>query len=209
MQTRLIFIATMLAQGGAAAQDARQAAAEACESEVMRTVQQVRGRDAQQVQIVGSQRVLAPISDDDTGITGQGRYRNRAGGTTSFSYSCTYNARSNSTSGVLFRDTTTAAAPARRGSNTEPAAAAAEPPIASTDACESAVAKALQDKHPRASRIVFGSDTRTLRPAPESRTSIDGEGAIERAPGMSAVLFNYRCVLDARSGKVERVQTSD
>jgi hypothetical protein len=82
-------------------------------------------------------------------------------------------------------------------------------PIASTEACESAVAQALKDKHPRLSRIVFGSDTRTLRPAPNARTSMEGEGAVDRAPGMNAVRFSYSCLYDARSGKVERVQTSE
>lgn len=214
MNTRLTPLAALLALGVAcnvataqdsAAAGVRQAAAEACEAEVTKTVQGLRGRDAQQLQFVGSKRVLAPISDDETGITGEGRYRNRAGGSTSFSYSCTYNAGSKSTSGVVFRDGGSVAAPARRGG----AQPAADAPIVATEACETAVAKALKDKHPRASRIVFGSDTRTLRPAPESRTAMDGEGAIERAPGMSAVAFNYRCVLDPRNGRVERVQTSE
>jgi hypothetical protein len=191
---------------GAAAQDnRRQAAAEACEAEVAGTVKRMRGRDAQQVQFVGSKRVLADVSEEETGINGEGRYRGRSGEQTSFTYSCMYNSRTSQTSGVMFRETADVAAP----SGTSAAALPADAPIASTEACETAVAKALKDKHPRTSRIVFGSDTRSMQPAADSRTAMEGEGAIERAPGMSAVRFSYRCLFEPRSGKVERVQTSE
>lgn len=194
--------------GSGTAQDsARQAGVEACEAQVNRTVQRDR-EGAQQVQFVGAKRTLSAISDEETGIAGEGRYRSRAGSITPFTYSCVFNPRTGEASGVVLRESAAAAAPG----GVRPAAgrtAAAGPPIASTDACESAVAQALRDKHPRTSRIAFGSDTRTLRPAADARTSMEGEGAVERAPGMSAVRFSYSCLFDARSGKVERVQTSD
>ena len=189
---------------GAAAQDKavpQQASAEACEEQVSRTVQ--RDRDgARQVQFVGTKRTLSAISDEETGIKGEGRYRSRAGVLTPFSYSCVFNPRTGEASGVVISESAAVTAPSATGT-------ASDAPIASTDACESAVAQALKDKHPRASRIVFGSDSRTLRPAPNARTAMEGEGAVDRAPGMSTVRFSYSCLYDARSGKVERVQTSE
>ena len=212
MNNQPIPMAALLALGlaccGAAAQDnKRQAAAEACETEVTETVKRMRGRDVQDVQFVGNKRVLADVSEDETGINGQGRYRHRTGGQVPFTYSCMFNSRTNQTSGVMFRETTDPIAPRSPVAKTAPTAAA--PPIASTEACEAAVAQSLKAKHPRASRIVFGSDTRAMRPAPESRTAMEGEGAVERAPGMSAVKFSYQCLFEPRSGKVERVQTSE
>ena len=166
---------------------------------------------ATQLQFVGAKRVLAPIGDDETGIKGEGRYRDRAGRIIQFTYSCVFNPRTGEASGVMFSESggaaaTANAAPPARGAR---AAGAAVEPIVTTDACETAVVKALQDKHPRARRIVFGSDTRRLQPAAEARTAMEGEGALQRAPGMSAAKFSYRCLIDPRSGKVERVQTSD
>ena len=58
-------------------------------------------------------------------------------------------------------------------------------------------------------RIAFGSDSRQLRPAPNEHTSLEGGGAVQRAPGMNAVPFRYRCEIETRSGKVLNVETSD
>lgn len=200
-----VFAVLCTAYVGAVAQDnaaPQQAAVEACEEQVSRTVQ--RDRDgARQVQFVGAKRTLSAISDEETGIKGEGRYRSRAGAITPFTYSCVFNPRTGEASGVVFSEAAAAPPPSVIGT------ASSDAPIASTEACESAVAQALKDKHPRASRIVFGSDTRTLRPAPNARTAMEGEGAVDRAPGMSAMRFSYRCLYDARSGKVERVQTSE
>jgi hypothetical protein len=212
MKALLTAVALALAAAGVAAQDKqdkRQAAAKACEDEVGETVKRMRN-GVQQVQFVGGKRVLDELSADETGIKGAGRYRGRSGGSVDFTYSCTYNAASNTTSGVLFSDSTATAAidPAPRG-----AAGAAQPAvdaaIVSTDACESAVAQALQDKHPRVGRIVFGSDTRRLTPAPNARTAMEGDGAVQPAPGMNQVKFSYRCVYDPRSGRVDRVTTRE
>lgn len=203
----LLVPAAALAQGSAAGE----AAAKACEDEVEQTVKRMRD-GVTAVQFVGSKRVLAAISDDETGINGEGRWRNRGGGATAFTYSCTYNAANNTTSGVLFRerrglDTAALAPAAARGARAP--ALAADAPIRSTEACESAVVQALQDKHPRAAGIVFGSDSRRLAPAAEARTTLEGEGALQRAPGMNREKFSYRCLFDPRSGRVERVSLAE
>jgi hypothetical protein len=200
------FIAFLLLAVGAA--DAAQppqpgkAASDACEAAVSETVRRIRGRDAAEVQFVGSQRALSPTLGDETGVKGEGKYRGAAGGAVPFTYSCTYNAQTGTTDGVVFRETgvarTTAEAPW-------------QPDLThlSPEACEAAAAAALKDKYPRVSRIAFGSDSRRLKPVAKERTSLEGQGGIERAPGMSSVPFSYRCEIETASGKVVSVQTSE
>jgi hypothetical protein len=72
-----------------------------------------------------------------------------------------------------------------------------------------AAASQLKQKYPRIGRIAFGSDSRQLSPAPNAHTQVEGQGALQRAPGMNATPFRYRCEIETRSGKVVSVQTSD
>jgi len=177
-------------------------AGDRCEAAVAETVKRMRGLDAQHVQFVGAKRALSPAADDDeTGVKGEGRYRAPNGNSTPFTYSCAFNARTGATSGVMFRETA-------GGPNSDEAW---QPDLTnvSPDACEAATAVALKDKHPRVGRIAFDSNSRQLRPAPNSHTSLEGKGAVQRAEGMNSVPFSYRCELDTRSGKVVSVQTSE
>lgn len=146
--------------------------------------------------------MLSPISDSETGVRGEGRYRSRDAAMP-FTYSCVFNPSTGETSGVVLREGITPQAAATAAA-TDP-----NPPILTTEVCETAVVKSLQKKYPRADRVVFGSDSRRIGPAPNARTSIDGAGALVRAPGMSSAPFNYRCVFDVRTGKVDSVQTAD
>jgi hypothetical protein len=178
-------------------------AGDACESAVAETVRRMRGRDAQEVQFIGAKRALSPAPDgDETGVKGEGRYRGVAGRPVPFSYSCAFNTKTGATNGVVFKETGAALAGAE---------ALWQPDLAnlSPEACEAATAAALKDKHPRVGRIVFDSGSRALRPAPNARTRLEGQGAVERAPGMNAIPFSYHCEFEARSGKVLSVQTTD
>jgi len=184
------------------APDVGKKAGDVCEDAVAETIRRMRGKGVQEVQFIGAQRSLTPTPGDETGVRGEGRYRSPAGGSMPFSYSCAYNTKTGATSGVLFRETGTARASSEQAwqpdlTNVSPAA------------CETATAAALKDKYPRVGRIVFGSDSRQLRPAPNAHTSLEGKGAVERAPGMSAVPFEYACEIETRSGKVVSVKTSD
>ena len=181
--------------------DAPGRAGDACETAVRASVERTRGRDAQ-VQFVGGQRMLSPISDVETGVRGEGRYRTRDNAMP-FTYSCVFNPNTGETSGVVLREGITPQAAATA------VAADPNPPILTTEACETAVVKSLQTKYPRADRVVFGSDSRRIGPAANARTSVDGAGALVRAPGMSSAPFSYRCVFDVRTGKVDSVQTAD
>jgi hypothetical protein len=182
--------------------DAGRKAGDACENAVAETVRRMRGKEAHEVQFIGTKRSLAPTPGDEIGVKGEGRYRSAAGASVPFGYSCAYNAKTGATSGALFRETGAARASSEQ---------AWQPDLThvSPAACETATAAALKDKYPRVGRIVFGSDSRQLRPAPNAHTSLEGKGAVERAPGMSAVPFEYACEIETRSGKVVSVKTSD
>jgi hypothetical protein len=176
-------------------------AVERCETAVAETVKRMRGSAAQELQFAAAKRSLLPAQDDETSVRGEGRYSGRSSGTHGFSYSCAYNAKTGATSGVMFRETG------------EPgqAEAAWQPDLTfvSPEACEAASAAELKQKFPRVSRISFGSDSRQLSPASDAHTSsLAGLGAVQRAPGMQAVPFNYRCDIDTRNGRIVSVQTS-
>jgi len=179
-------------------------AGERCEAAVAETVRRMRGREAQEVEFVGAKRVLTPTGEEEeTGVKGEGRYRGPGSTAMGFSYSCAYNAKTGATSGVVFRET---GAPRAGGGD-----AAWEPDLThfSPEDCETAAASQLKQKYPRIGRIAFGSDSRQLSPAPNAHTQVEGQGALQRAPGMNATPFRYRCEIETRSGKVVSVQTSD
>lgn len=175
-------------------------AADSCEAAVVDTIKEMRGRDAQDVQFSKDKRMLAPTTGEDTDVKGAGRYRNNTGASMPFTYGCAYNSKTGATSGIVFRD-----AGGLRATEEKPW----QPDLAnvSPEACETAVAANLKSKHPRVGRIAFGSDSRQLRPAPAGRSSLEGVGAVERAPGMSLVQFSYRCEFEPGNGKIVAVQT--
>lgn len=193
-----------VAHAGTAA-PARPAAGEAagrCEAAVAETVKQTRGTQAQEVQFIGAKRALSAMPDDETGVKGEGRYRRPGGVFVTFTYSCTVGVGSGATSGVIFREI---------GGAASDSAKAWQPDLSrfTPEACESAAAQALKDKFPRVDRIEFAANVRRLEPAPDARTRLEGQGNLQRAPGMNPSPFRYHCEFDARSGKVLRVQTSE
>ncbi len=181
--------------------DAGKAAVERCETAVAETVKRMRGAAAQELQFAAAKRSLLPAQEDETSVQGAGRYSGRSSGTHGFSYSCAYNAKTGATSGVMFRET----------GEPSQAEVAWQPDMThvSPEACEAASAAELKQKFPRVARISFGSDSRQLSPAADAYTSsLAGLGAVQRAPGMQAVPFNYRCDIDTRNGRIVSVQTS-
>jgi hypothetical protein len=197
--TLIVVAAAFPAAAQNAAVDAA-AAGEQCETAVAETVRRMRGREAQEVQFVGAKRALTPASDDETGVQGEGRYRSPAGRTTPFTYSCYYNLKTGATSGVVFRDAGASAAVAEAPREVDLSSI-------SPEACESAAAADLKDRHPRVGRITLGSDSRRLRPGPNGRIVLEGRGAVQPAPGMNAVPFSYSCEFEGR--RVVGVQTRE
>jgi hypothetical protein len=176
-------------------------AVERCETAVAETVRRMRGPAAQELQFSPTKRKLAPTQDDETSVRGEGRYSSRSNGTYPFTYSCAYNSKVGTTSGVVFRET---------GSGLARAEPAWQPDLSylSPSACEGASAADLKQKFPRVARIAFDSDSRQLAPAADDLTLLAGQGAVQRAPGMQAEPFSYRCEINARNGNIVSVQTT-
>lgn len=194
----LATLASTLA-GAATPPDANKAA-ESCETAVVETIKEMRGRDAQDVQFQKDKRVLVPTTGEETDVKGAGRYRSAAGASMPFTYGCAFNAKTGVASGIVFRDAAALRAP--QESAWQPDLSSVSP-----EACEAAVAADLKRRHPRVARINFGSDSRKLQPAPAGRSSLEGVGAVQRAPGMNLVQFSYRCEFVPGSAKVVAVQT--
>ena len=169
--------------------------AERCETAVADTIREMRGKEARDIEFIAAQRSLLPATGDETTVKGAGRYKTAATGVHSFTNRCAYNAESNETSGVVFRET---------GSTRPLVEKAWEPDLSkvSPDACETAIAATLKDKYPRVGRIAFDAETRRLQPAPDDGTWLDGQGAVERAPGMNSIPFTYRGAFQARTGRL-------
>jgi hypothetical protein len=102
--SRVALLLVALLGGGAQAQNEAAKAADDCEAAVSEAVKRMRGREAQEVQFIKSKRTLAPSTDDETSLKGEGRYRGAGGRTMPFSYGCAINTKTGATSGVVFRD---------------------------------------------------------------------------------------------------------
>ena len=182
--------------GVCSAADAEHArAAQTCEDAVASTIDRVRGREARDVQFVGAKRAIA-ADGEEIGVKGEGHYRRGAGGSAQpFTYSCAFNTKTGGTSGVVFKEAADAV---------PPDAKAWQPDLTnvSPDTCETAVAALLKDQHPRVSGIAFRSETRRLQPVASARIGLEGQGTLQRAPGMNASGFKYRCEFDPRNGKL-------
>lgn len=178
-------------------------AAESCEVAVGDTIKEMRGKDVQDIQFTKEKRVLTPTTGDETDVKGAGRYKLGSSGPRPFTFGCAYNPVTNATSGIVFRD----AGPLRSEADQKPW----DPDLSkvSPEACEIAVVADLKKKHPRVGRIVLGSDSRRLQPASDGRSSLEGMGAVERAPGMNAISFKYACEFEPKSGRIVAVRTAE
>jgi hypothetical protein len=173
-------------------------AADDCEAAVAESVKRMRGREAAEVQFAKAKRVVTPSSDEETTLKGEGRYRGAGGKAMPFTYSCALNTKTGATSGVVFREL----------AQTEEKPFQPDLTNVSVQDCEGAAAATLKSKNPRAGRIVLDSESRQLRPAANEHIALEGRGAFERAPGMNASPFTYRCEVEPRSGRIVSVQTS-
>jgi hypothetical protein len=177
-------------------------AAPRCEAEVTKTLQRLHGRAYRDVRFDAARRQVALADSDDAAVRGEGRWSGDRG-TSTFRYSCAYNTKTGEASGVVLNESQPSRA-ASADANWEPDMTKVSPA-----ACESAAAAYLKEKNPRVSRIAFDADTRRLLPADAGRIGLEGQGALQRAPGMSAQPFGYRCEFDGRSGRVVAVSTRE
>jgi hypothetical protein len=191
------------APGGAAAAPGRTAAATACERAAQDTLRETRGATA--TASFAAAPVLAPVPADAAEVTyrGSGQVR-AASGTRPFSYSCTFDTRTNTVTGVVLRD---AGAPGQ----TPPAAQAVEPDLSqiSPTACESAAAGALKQRWPSVAAIHFNADTRQLSQQDGGNASLRGQGIATPAVRAPTTHFSYDCTVDPRNGRIVGVRIAD
>lgn len=177
-------------------------AAEVCEAAVTQAIQKSRGPKAKQVQFVSPKRAAQPApgaSNFESSVQGDGRYQG-TDGTMPFTYSCTLDPHTRSTTGLIFKETG------------DPVRLVEKPWQAdlthiAPEVCETAVAAAIKDTYPRAVNVALSSRDRQLMPAPNAHTYLHGQGRMERALGMQPSAFTYRCEIDTASGKLLGVQT--
>lgn len=182
-------------------------AAPRCEAEVTKTLQRLHGRDFRDVRYEAAHRQVQLASGDDAAVRGEGRWTGSRG-TSVFRYSCAYNAKEGEASGVVLHETRPAAGRAGATAATDPNW---EPDLTKVtpEACESAAAAHLKERNPRVSRIAFDADTRRLMPGDSGRIALEGQGALQKATGMNAQPFGYRCEFDGRNGRVVAVSTRE
>lgn len=173
--------------------------AQTCEAAVTEAIQKARGRSAQQVQFFAPKNTQPPPSPDDSSVKGEGRYQG-ASGTMPFTYHCTLHPQTQETTGVVFRETGVSRPPAEKPWQ-------ADLTHLSPEVCEAAAAAALKQQFPRVVNIMLEANARQLKPAPGGRTYLLGQGTLERAAGMHAVAFTYRCELEAVSGALVGIHT--
>jgi len=178
-----------------------EAAGDRCEAAAAETVRQMRGDDALHVEFI--RRSVEPPVGGEADVKGEGAYRGAEGAARRFSFRCLYHIAPDTTSGVVFRDID----PPRTKTDTD---ARWQPDLSvlSPESCETAVATVLKSKYPRVGRIAFGSDSRKLRPASSGRTAMEGQGSVERAPGMNLIAFSYVCEFEPRSSQVVLARTA-
>lgn len=197
LRTLVVLLALTGGAGAVLAQVDAAKAADDCEAAVSDAVKRMRGSGAQHVEFNKARRTVTPSGDEETTLKGEGRYRGAGGAAMPFSYSCALNTKTGATSGVVFREL----------------AVAGDKPFTpdithvSVSDCEGAAAASLKSQHPRADRIVLDSESRQLKPAGDRNIALEGRGAVERAPGMNAVPFTYRCEVEPRTGRIVSVHT--
>lgn len=178
-------------------------AGEACEAAVVDGIREARGREVLPVQFVPARRTVSPALNDEISVKGEGHYR-VSNGSKSFTYSCSFNEKIHATTGVVFSEANAStAAPSAPEKAWQPDLTHLSP-----EACDAATAAALKDKYPRVGHISFVSNARQLKPAANARTLLEGQGGVERAPGMAPVAFTYRCEFDSTNGKLVKIQMS-
>jgi hypothetical protein len=182
-------------------------AVQACETAVRSTLRNARGAAADVSFNAPPAAAPGAAEGGEMLLRGGGRARS-AGSARTFTYSCTYDTKSDSVAGVVLRDAASAgeriptAAPVRT----------VEPDLSqiSPAACESAAASALKRRWPNVGRIAFNADTRSLVQDSAGTAKLEGQGTAQPQIGSdTSSHFRYQCALDAASGKVLALRLVD
>jgi hypothetical protein len=188
------------AAGARAAHPVDPETAARCEAQVQVALQRVHGKALRGVRFEASGRTLVRGEGDEGTLRGAGRTTLDGGGGP-FQFSCAVNLKTGEASGAVVRD---AVAQSRSERTWEPDLSKVSPAD-----CEAAAAALLSERHPRIGRITFDAESRRLEPAERERIGLEGRGALQRAAGMLAAPFRYRCEFDGRNGRVVAVRADE
>ena len=182
-----------------AAADVEPETAARCEAQVQESLKRIHGKALRGVKFDAAGRSLVRGEGDEASLRGAGRTTLDSGGGP-FQFSCAVNLKTGEANGAVVRD----AASGRAGGSWEPDLSKVSPAD-----CEAAAAALPTEPPPRTGRITFDAETRRLEPAELQRIGLEGRGALQRAAGMLAAPFRYRCEFDGRNGRVVAVRAEE
>jgi hypothetical protein len=180
---------------------------QACETSVRATLRNTRGAAAEVSFNAPPAAAPGAVEGGEMLLRGAGRAKS-GGSARTFTYSCTYDTKSDSVAGVVLRD----AAPAGDRAATTAPVRTVEPDLSqiSPAACESAAASALKRRWPNVGRIAFNADTRSLIQDSAGTAKLEGQGTAQPQIGSDVSShFRYQCALDAASGRVLALRLVD
>ena len=188
------------AQMPASQSASRTAAISACERAAQETLRDTRGPGASASFTSAPTLVPGAVDSAELTLRGSGLART-AGGSRPFSYSCTFDTRTNAVAGLVLRDAAnTGQAPA--------AARTVEPDLSqiSPAACVSAAAGSLKRRWPGVASILFSADTRQLSQQEGGNASLRGQGTAVPSVREPTTHFAYDCTVDPRNGRIVAVR---
>ena len=177
--------------GRAHAQDADQAAVDACRPAVTKKVRSVIAQ-AKGVEFISAG--TAPVTTTETSVTGAARYQDRSSGVwTEFIFQCTYNNGSGTASGVRLD----------RPATTNPAVGGGDTTQAAISACHAAATKQLRAQVPQADRVRFLGEQ--LSQPSSAETAVTGTAQYVNRNSSTWTKVSYTCAYNARSKQANNV----
>jgi hypothetical protein len=177
-------------------------AAAACERAAQATLRDTRGATA--TATFSTPPTALPGAADAGEITLRGAGQSRtANGVRTFSYSCNYDTRNATVTGVVLRDA--------GASDATPRPRSVEPDLSHVSplACESAAASALKQRWPNVTQVSFNADTRQLSQDSSGTAHLRAQGSARPSVRDPVMYFGYDCRIDARNGRVLGLRIAD
>lgn len=181
----------------------RAAAVAACERAAQATLRDTRGATATAVFTTAAALVPGPADATELTLRGSGQART-AGGARPFSYSCSFDTRSNAVAGLVLRDATSGTQAAATQRMVEPDLSQISP-----TACESAAAGSLKRRWPGVANIVFNANARQLSQHEGGHAMLRGQGTAVPSLRDPMTHFAYDCTVDPRNGRIVAMRIAD
>jgi hypothetical protein len=174
--------------------------ATACQNAVRQALA-AKAAPAAEVSFDAAPILQADLSNDSQRVLrGAGRSRG-SGAARAFTYSCSVDAHSSATVGLVLRDVAPVAAAAASATPPRPRADPDLSHVSPAD-CESSAAEALKQRWPRVAQISFDGDTRKYLQESATKAELQGQGRALPTPDSPHTHFGFDCQIDPRDGRV-------